>query len=364
MHMEFTQKRWDKIKSDSRKWWSGKLGRPLIQARLKGRKSDRKKPVLPFYEFTSFYDFSVSPEEIIDAWDYELVCTEFMGDAYPYVFPNFGPGSIAAYMGAKLKNGVDTVWFHPEKEREISKLDFNFIPDNKWFVRTKEVIHAAVERWCGEVQIGLTDLGGNMDILSSFRPSDKLMFDLFDYPEEVERLIWKAHQVWWIYFEEFNSITKNINPGYSSWSRIFSCMPHYTLQCDFCFMISPDMFDKFVKPELVATSERLTNVFYHLDGPGQLVHLDSLLDIASIHGIQWVPGAGQADVTGWSEVYQKITNAGKLIHISSNMADDPFTVIDDIANKTGRADNIVYHFDGNESDRNKAEKMLLKYNCI
>jgi hypothetical protein len=126
-------------------------------------------------------------------------------------------------------------------------------------------------------------------------------------------------------------------------------------------MIGPDMFKQFVKPELVETSKKLTNVFYHLDGPGQLVHLDSMLEIDTIQGIQWVPGAGQPDASQWPQVYKKITEAGKLIHVCSNMADDPFTVIDKIADQTGRADNIVYHYDGDIADRDQAEEMLSKY---
>ena len=364
MSVEFTEQRWQKVKVDAHKWWTGQLGRPLIQVRLKGIEPDRKKPNHPYYYFTSFYDFSVSAEEIIDAWDYNLYCTEFLGDAFPHVWPNFGPGSIAAYMGAKLENGTDTAWFHPEKILEITELYFEYIPDNKWFVRTKEIIQAAVDRWQGAVQIGLTDLGGNMDILSTFLPSEKVILDLFDHAEAVKRLNWKAHELWWKYFDEFSTITKAVNPGYSSWARIFSEEPYHIIQCDFCFMISPAMFEEFVKPELLATSQKLTNVFYHLDGPGELVHLDSLLEIDSIHGIQWVPGAGQPDVTGWPDVYRKITDAGKKIHVSSNMADNPFNVIDKIADQTGRADNIIYHFDGEIADRDNVEKLLKNYDCI
>ena len=265
-------------------------------------------------------------------------------------------------MGAKLENGNDTVWIHPSKEEELNELELNYIPDEKWFLRTKDIIKAACDRWNGSVEIGLTDFGGNMDILSIFRPSEKLMFDLFDNPEKVEELNWRAHELWWKYFDEFNAMMP-MNPGYSSWANIFSTKPHYILQCDFCFMISPNMFERFVKPELVATSQKLENVFYHLDGPGELAHLDSLLEVDSIHGIQWVPGAGQPDITGWPEVYKKITDAGKLIHIHSNMADDPFTVIDVLADQIGRADNIVYCFDGDISQKDDAIKLLEKYGC-
>ena len=364
MSIDFAPQRWQAVKAHAKAWWAGDLGRPLIQVRLKNCPSSRPAASQPFYPFASFYDLSVSADDVIDAWDYELSRTRFLGDAFPEMLPNFGPGSIAAYMGAKLENGNGTVWFHPAKETAISELQFDYIPDNPWFVRTKDIIQAAVDRWQGSVQVALTDLGGNMDILSTFRPSEKLMYDLFDCPEDVKRLNWRAHEMWWKYFEEFNGITVATNPGYTSWASIFSEEPHYILQCDFCFMTGPDMFEEFVKPELAATAEKLTNVFYHLDGPGELRHLDSLLDIEAIHGIQWVPGAGQPDATGWAEVYQKITNAGRKIHLHSNMADDPWTVIDAIAEQTGRADNIVYVVEADAADQAKAEALLKKYNCL
>ena len=39
--------------------------------------------------------------------------------------------------------------------------------------------------------------------------------------------------------------------------------------------------------------------FYHLDGPGAVVHLDALLEIPHMKAIQWVPGAGQPTAAGW-----------------------------------------------------------------
>ena len=92
----FTSAQWDKIKTDSDLWWARELGRPLIQFRLAGAPTTAKKPAHPFYEFTSFYDMSVTPEQVVDAWEYSLLTTEHLGDAYPSVRPNFGPGSIGA----------------------------------------------------------------------------------------------------------------------------------------------------------------------------------------------------------------------------------------------------------------------------
>ncbi len=131
-------------------------------------------------------------------------------------------------MGAVLEPSIqsNTCWFHPAEEKDISDLTFEYDPDNIWLNRIKDLCNAAMERWAGMVQVGMTDIGGNLDILSTFRPSEKLLFDLYDYPEQVKALTIQEHEMWWKYFDEFNSILRPINPGYTAWAPIFSEQPY------------------------------------------------------------------------------------------------------------------------------------------
>ena len=190
MSVNFPAERWERVKENYGSWWAGTLDRPLIQMVLTGRDPGRDEPTLPPHAFTSFYELSVSAEAIVDRWDYDLSCQKFLGDAFPSAWPNFGPGVIAAFMGAELENGNETVWFHPQRESEISEISFEYDADNIWLKRIKDICRAAVERWNGLVQVGMTDLGGNLDILSTFRPGEKLLLDLCDHPEDVKRLTW------------------------------------------------------------------------------------------------------------------------------------------------------------------------------
>ncbi|MFI4910783.1 MAG: hypothetical protein ACIAQZ_03850 [Sedimentisphaeraceae bacterium JB056] len=357
MSVEFTKQQWDKIKTDSNKWWKGELGRPLLQVRLNDPAKEKSK-----YSFQSFYPLDEPASVIVDDWEKELDSTLHLGDAFPHIWPNFGPGCIAAFMGADLVNGQETAWFHPKEDKELRDLAFNYIPDNKWLIRVKDIVEEVLNRWQGGVQLGLTDLGGNLDILSTFRPSEKLLFDLYDCPDDVKKMTWEAHELWWKYFEEFHTKMLTANPGYSSWARIFSEQPHYMLQCDFCYMIGPDMFDEFVKPELAASCDKLENAFYHLDGPGELPHLDSLLEIDSLKGVQWIPGAGTEDNTNWPDVYRKISDAGKKIQIFSQHSEKPFEQqLDIIADQIGRCDNIVFMIDADISERERAKNLLEKF---
>lgn len=59
----------------------------------------------------------------------------------------------------------------------------------------------------------------------------------------------------------------------------------------------------------------LNYAFYHLDGKGQLNHLDMLLSMKNLHGIQWVPGDGAPPPEEWLDVLQRIRSAGKLCQL-------------------------------------------------
>ena len=80
-------------------------------------------------------------------------------------------------------------------------------------------------------------------------------------------------------------------------------------------MISEQMYEELVVEELEEELKFLDASIYHLDGPDALKHLDRLLKIDHLKGIQWVYGAGQPTAFHWIEVLKKIQDAGKMIQI-------------------------------------------------
>jgi len=359
--IDFDESRWQKVQENYRKWWAGELYRPLIHMTLMGRDPGRDEPKLPAQAFTSFYDLSVPAEAIADRWLYDLECCKFVGDAFPNVWPNFGPGVIAAFMGLELRNGNDTVWFHQPQLVELADIHFQFDPDNVWYRRVCDIYRAAAELLEDHVLLGMTDLGGNLDIVASFRPSESLLLDLYDVPETVETIGWQAHEMWWRYYEELNRLTQPARPGYSGWTPLYSEVPYSMLQCDFAFMIGREMFDRFVKPELQATCRKLGNPFYHLDGVGQLAHLDSLLEIAELKGVQWVPGAGKPGVTHWPDVYRKIRQAGRRIQFFTSQDPLGWGSLDIIAEQLGGAKDIAMVGTASIDEEPQIREMLDKY---
>lgn len=360
MSYDFSRERWATTIDNYEKWWEGTLGRPLIQFTRQGRTPDVPKPEIPEYSFTSFFDLSVPPEEIVKMWEYVISKTRYFGDSFPSMWPNFGAGCIAAFLGCRLENTIEsfTTWFHPVEEKEIADLRFEKKNDNVWYQRVRSIMQAAIDYFDGMVQIGMTDLGGNLDILASFRPSEDLLLDLYDDPEAVKARTWEAHKLWFEYFDEMNQILQPTvrNPGYTNWTALLSQKSYYMLQCDFCYMIGLDMFNEFVKPELTAACKRIDRPFYHLDGVGELTHLDSLLEIEELKGVQWVTGDGTPPQKHWPDVFKKIHAAGKLIQLYGDTE-----TLDIIGDALGTVEGIFYTPHGFKDD-DEACRLLEKYN--
>jgi hypothetical protein len=96
----------------------------------------------------------------------------------------------------------------------------------------------------------------------------------------------------------------------------WSSKPATDLQCDFSIMVSKAMFDEFFLRPLEDQTRMVARTIYHLDGPGAARHLDSLLAMENLSGIQWVPGAGAKPMSEWIDLLQAIQAGGKLLWIS------------------------------------------------
>lgn len=360
MNLAFDSFRWDAVEAAHADWWARPDAPPIVHLTASGRDPGRPEPALPAHGFTSFYAPDVTPEAVADRLVYDLESTHFLGQSFPWVMPNFGPGVIAAFLGLELVNGEGTVWFETPSGQELRDLRPHFDRDNPWFQRLAAIYRALAGRTDGLVQLAMTDLGGNLDIAASLRGTEDLLMDLYDDPEGVEALVQVAHRAWWQVFDELASVIQRGHPGHSSWTPIYSREPFYILQCDFSYMISEDAFRRFALPEIVASCRRLTNSLYHLDGPGALKHLDALLEIPELKGVQWVPGAGQPGITEWPDVYRKIKAAGKRIQFFAHQDPLEWRVLEVLAGQLGGPEGLMMYGTIPATDMDEARAMIAR----
>ncbi len=319
MAIHFDFERLERALGAHEKWWAGTLDRPLVKLSVRDRYPTR--PAGPVLSQATCADFSQSAEKVVDALDAHLSGYEYLGDAFPMVsFDKFGPGVLAAFCGAKLDNATGGVWFFPDREREIGEIHIRYDPENIWVQRIKDIYRAAYQKWGGLVVMGMPDLGGVMDVVATFRGTQNLLVDLYDEPDEVLRVIAETERAWRAAYEDMSE-TLAPQGVHTDWSGLLSKSPSYILQCDFCYMIGVEMFRKFVLPTLIRDCEILPHTIYHLDGVGELNHLDDILKIEKLDAVQWVYGDGKPGARHWVDVYQRIATAGKRQMIVGSVED-------------------------------------------
>jgi len=258
----------------------------------------------------------------IDDFERTLGKINCEGEAIPRFLPNYGPGIMAAVFGVypEYNSKSETMWFHRETSLEeiIPLLEGAQInKNNPWYARLIKVTEFAAKRAKTNYCVAMTDLGGVLDILSSFLGPEKLIITMQRQPDLIDTcraiILEKLLKV----YDDLQTIIERYGKGCSSWMHLWCPKRWYPIQSDFSYMLSPKWFKRFALPDIIAQAEHLDYALYHLDGKNQLVHLDDLLAVSAIHGIQWVPGASEEPKCSdkWMPVYKKIQDAGKNIFI-------------------------------------------------
>ncbi len=301
---------WPRVRELWLGYWAGEeFERPLMRVTAPNGQQPRAIP-----DPAGLEERWTDPEYVAAVHAERMRCTYWGGEGFPAHFVNLGPTIMASYLGAPLNLMETTTWPHPIVD-DWDTCELHFDESNRWWRATKAVTTACVEASGGNYAVGLTDLGGADDVLSYLRGPERLCVDLIERPEVIrERLAWVL-ELWFRLYDELWAITKRSMDGSTAWIRAWSPGRFYSLQSDFSCMISAPMFEEFVIPCLERQTEWLDHSIYHWDGPGALQHLDALLDLPHLDGIQWTPGAGNPPVCEWPEQLTRIQERGKRLYL-------------------------------------------------
>ena len=249
-------------------------------------------------------------------------------DAIQYEFVNLGPGVQAALLGAPYRLEMTSIWFDTDPPLKSWSNPPAFItamnhPLHKVIdEHTRKLCAASNNRWA----VSVTDIGGTLDVLFSLR-GEELLTDFIEYPEEVIAMQEHLDREFMSYYNKIAEIIKPAGYGHATWMPIVSDTPYYPIQCDISALISPAMFEKFALPSLDRISTAVGCGIYHLDGPGEIPHLDMLLSLKNVHAIQWTPlphpaGVGAVYPADFNfadelslDVYRRAKAAGKKVAI-------------------------------------------------
>ena len=281
-----------------------------------------------------------NPQRIVDRYRYFCETHAFLGESFPNLNIDFGPGSLASYLGSEIGFKEDTVWFNKclDSWDGVPKLTFD--PENKWFKKHIQLAKDCQALAGDDFYVDMPDLMENIDVLASLRGAQDILFDLLDEPEMIGERIQEVTDIYYEYYDRFYDIIKDEEGGNAyTVFQIWGPGRTVKLQCDFSAMMSPEDFRKYIQPSLRTQSENVDHVLYHLDGPAAIKHMDALMEIDGIDALQWTSGDAGPDGTlpDWDVIYDKAIAAGKSIWVKvySGEFEDWIRNVDRLVKKYG-----------------------------
>jgi len=352
---------WDKTQQKFLEYWSRENhDRPLINIQApisikqqeinRGLQAERERKLYKNHE-----EKWLDMDGLILEGRERLHNTFFGLESFPMLWPNLGPDIFGATFGADIVFEETTSYSVPfiHNAEQFGKLAFD--PKNTWWQKMLQMTDALIDDAKGDYLVGITDLHPGADGLVSLRGPEGLCMDLFDSPEKVKEGIDRLYAPFIEQLDTLYKKTSQCQRGTSNWMSIWHPEKWYVTSSDFIGMISEAMFEEFIAPELEMEINSLPQKsIFHLDGPGALKHLDRILEIPNLAGVQWVYGAGQPTAKHWIPTLKKIQAAGKNILVNA-YAEDLDVLLREI-----KPEGVMYYVEGESSATLEDAHALIK----
>ncbi len=304
------KKDWTETKQRLDSFWNGKyIGRPCVAIYAQDKKANVSPPESPL----SDEDRYLNIDWFLKNLEYRFSNTAYIAEALPS--DSVMAGYTLSYR-ASVKFNPTTVWIEPVEDIDVEDektfdLDLESKEVKKFFNFYKRFVQAGSKKFL----IGQPAILPGHDLLSMLMGSGKFLIGLIDNPVAMKSAIMKLAENWVLINKKIIEIYKEYQEGYGiCWLALWCPYSFVSTQSDISCMLSKEMFEQFIIPEIEMVCREFKTVVYHLDGPGALHHLDRLCKIPEIQMIQWVPGAGSTySVREWLWLYKKIQDSGKKV---------------------------------------------------
>ncbi|MGB4480637.1 MAG: hypothetical protein WBI39_06125 [Caldicoprobacterales bacterium] len=315
------------ITSDQKKrldnWWNnGEQDRPIILC------SCYKPDFAPLILKQNLDDYWNSPKAMVEREIQRIDNTLWFGEAVPYHYPEFGAAAMAIMMGAdKEYIGTNSIWAignytEPELIPEICLYTNADFYDLVW-----DTMKLSLDRSKNHHMLGMYCLGSPVDTLASLMGTENALLALATKPGKVKPILDDIFTCMARELERYINLIQQTGENYTTnWHGLYCSGKGIAIQEDSSCMLSKDMYETYCLPYVIALAEMQTHAFYHLDGPGALHHLDTILQIDAIKVVQWVPGAGHEDLSLWYDVIEAILNSGKSCFLYAKSKEIPVIV--------------------------------------
>ena len=308
---------WPEARERWSAFWSGELlDRPPVLMTVAGPEARPEPPVPPDHE-RRWCD----PDYLIARTEARTSSRIYLGEAVPV-----GEALMVAWCpvyGGEVRYLPDTIWIEPTVTDWVQAPDWGSDWDDPGWRLLKSIYRRTVSEAGGRYMVGLPPMLPPNDLLSMLRGSENFLLDLLTEQDQVDRALDAMQRNYIRMWNEIDEM-RDRSTGYGNWWPIWCPNRVRIVQSDISCMISGELFRRFITPELQALGSDVDHLFYHLDGPDAIRHLDLICDVEKVHAIQWVPGAGNpGHGLVWLELYKRVQELGRKVWVSCSEEELP-----------------------------------------
>ena len=259
----------------------------------------------------------LDPAWVIPSLRASLANTYWAGETVPSYL--LMAGWVFCY-GATPGFNEHTIWHAPIQVDFDSAPDFTLDLNGEWTSKYIQLYQTALrEAGKDDFLIGQPCLLPANDLLPAILGSMEYLPALIERPDWMKAAMAQLIEGQVQAFRHFRQLASghDFPYGNAGWMPFWAPESYLSTQSDVSCMLSPAMFDEFVLPELDRYAAEFGSIWYHLDGQDALQHLPRLLSLPYLRVIQYVATFNEPpNGVGQLELYRKIQQAGKIVHIS------------------------------------------------
>lgn len=233
---------------------------------------------------------------MLAAWDYWLSRRrDLQDDSMPVARVSFGSNAFGGFLGAEVVFGEGGGWSRPLLD-DWSKLDaLRYDPDAPWLRRQQEACRYFLQHYGERFALCESETIDGLNFTDVLRGTDRAMLDIYDYPEELHRLM--------SFGVDFNAQLIRMQRqilGQAASYRGGVFLLHYVwipgpgiwLSVDSYTLCRAQVFERFGRAYIQALIDRFGSGWLHVHARG--IHLlPALLKLRSLWGISICDDPGE-----------------------------------------------------------------------
>lgn len=304
-------------------------------------------------------DYWFNVKHIVASARHNLSQCVYALEGYPHIMTSLGPDLMAGILGWELHYNQSSEW-SVHRDMDMAELaQIAYRKDNFYLRKMEDILTELTDdAKQGDYIVGLVDLNTLLDGLAGLVGPQNLCYAMVDEPEELMAAIARHFALYKEVYTLYDSIARRYQGGSTNWLSVYSDVPWYFISLDFIVMLSDRDFTRFVEQPLRDMASFHGRNLFHLDGENAARHLDRLLAIPEITGIQVQCTPQVSDPVGfWIPHLKRILASGKTAWIYAQTAEDVQRLMDSLPPEGL----FIKTWSDSEKDMHALEKRVLDF---